>query len=111
MVRLRSGPSVLYPDCLLPSAPCGRTGTGPFGREPSNSTGGTLTHERNHLHGLLRRILTLSPNLVRRDSVEPFQAFRPSYSYPYSARRAVLVLDPKRGLPSSSQNLHWPEYE
>ena len=54
MVHLHSGPSVLYPDCLLPSAPCGRTGTGPFGREPSNSTGGTFTHERNRLLGLLR---------------------------------------------------------
>jgi hypothetical protein len=59
VVHLHSGPSVLCPDGLLPSAPCRRTGTGPFGREPSNSTGGTLTHERNHLHGLLRRILTL----------------------------------------------------
>ena len=61
MVHLHSGPSVLCPDCLLPSAPYGRTGTGLFRREPSNSTGGTLTHERNHLHGLLRHILTLPP--------------------------------------------------
>ncbi len=35
----------------------------------------------------------------------------PLYSYSYSARRAVLVLDPLRGIPSSSQDLHWPEYE
>jgi len=34
----------------------GRPGTGPFRREPFNSTGGTSTHERNHLHGLLRHI-------------------------------------------------------
>ena len=54
MVHLHSGPSVLCPDCLLPSPPCGATGTGRFRREPSNSTGGTQTHERNHLHGLLR---------------------------------------------------------
>ena len=59
MVHLHSGPLVLCPDCLLPSPPYGATGTGPFRREPSNSTGGTLTHERNHLHGLLRRIRTL----------------------------------------------------
>jgi hypothetical protein len=32
----------------------GPTGTGPFRREPFNSTGGTCTHERNHLRGLLR---------------------------------------------------------
>ena len=38
-------------------------------------------------------------------------AFTPPYSYSYSARRAVLVLDPLRGIPSSSQDLHWPEYE
>jgi hypothetical protein len=56
VVHLHSGPSVLYPDCLLPSPPCGATGTGLFRREPSNSTNGTFTHERNHLHGLLRRI-------------------------------------------------------
>jgi hypothetical protein len=54
VVHLHSGPSVLYPDCLFPSPPCGATGTGPFRREPSNSAGGTRTHERNHLHGLLR---------------------------------------------------------
>jgi len=54
VVHLHSGPSVLYPDCLLPSPPCGATGTGLFRREPSNSAGGTFTHERNHLHGLLR---------------------------------------------------------
>ena len=54
MVHLHSGPSVLYPDCLLPSPPCGATGTGLFRREPSNSTNGTFTHERNHLHGLPR---------------------------------------------------------
>ena len=55
MVHLHSGPSVLCPDCLLPSPPCGATGTGPFRREPSNAAGGTFTHERNRLHGLLRR--------------------------------------------------------
>ena len=60
MVHLHSGPSVLYPDCLLPSPPYGATGTGLFRREPSNSTDGTLTHECNHLHGLLRCILALS---------------------------------------------------
>jgi len=54
VVHLHSGPSVLIPDCLLPSPPCGATGTGLFRREPSNSTNGTFTHERNHLHGLLR---------------------------------------------------------
>jgi len=63
VVHLHSGPSVLYPDCLLPSPPCGATGTGSFRREPSNSAGGTLTHERNHLHGLLRRLLTLPPEI------------------------------------------------
>jgi hypothetical protein len=56
VVHLHSGPSVLCPDCLLPSPPCGATGTGLFRREPSNSTNGTFTHERNHLHGLLQCI-------------------------------------------------------
>ena len=59
MVHLRLGPSVLCPDCLLPSAPYGRTGTGLFGREPSNSTGGTFTHERRHLHELLQPVRKL----------------------------------------------------
>ena len=63
MVHLHSGPSVLCPDCLLPSPPCRATGTGLFRREPSNSAGGTFTHERNHLHGLLQRILILPPQL------------------------------------------------
>jgi len=54
VVQLHSGPSILYPDCLLPSPPCGATGTGLFRHESSNLAGGTLTHERNHLHGLLR---------------------------------------------------------
>ena len=50
------------------SPPCGATGTRPFRREPSNSTGGTLTHERNHLHGLLRRSLTLPPSVAQPSS-------------------------------------------
>jgi hypothetical protein len=57
VVHLHSGPSVLYPDCLFPPFPHETTGTGPFRREPSNSAGGTSTHEHNHLHGLLQRVL------------------------------------------------------
>jgi hypothetical protein len=43
-----------FPGLLNPLQPCGWTGTWPFRREPPNSTGGTFTHERRTLHGLLR---------------------------------------------------------
>ena len=42
------------PGLLNPLQPRGWTGTWPFRREPPNSTGGTLTHERCTLRGLLR---------------------------------------------------------
>jgi len=42
------------PGLLNPLQPRGWTGTWPFRREPPNSTGGTFTHERCTLRGLLR---------------------------------------------------------
>ena len=42
------------PGLLRPLQPPGWTGSWPFRREPPNSTGGTLTHERCTLRGLLR---------------------------------------------------------
>ena len=74
MVHLHSGPSVLYPDCLFPPLPRGATGTGPFRREPFNSAGGTCTHERNHLHGLLQRVLKISRGVLRRGGAAGFVA-------------------------------------
>ena len=50
------------------------------------------------------------PNPVGRDSVEPLRAFPPSYSYSYSARRAVLVLD-HRQTPNPHTPTHRFEYE
>ena len=49
------------PGLLLPSCLAAATGIRLFRREPPNSTGGTLTHERRTLHGLLRSDMFIVP--------------------------------------------------